>query len=327
MTFLLFLSFMATNLFSNNKTSDSWVNDWSEFVKQLSVEINKDKKGNHYIDNVNKAFNGQTVHWRGKVTEIKQPVKTNDSGIIRLSMAPQPFTALSDGMSLDSLTLTPKGDEWDSWKRVSVGSTIVFITTLDKGSIGVCVIDHWKGVGTEAGKGFTVINTKGGKCLKVIVGEDLSPAVLEGSKPILTEREIFDIGTIYYNILQTKNKLYTLIGSKPLGKFNADGLDITKGETKLSGNYNKFITLSMLVNAAGDFCPQDKVNEYNSLVEELKNKGVMPLIKKIQDDQDELASKIDVIQKRGIIIKNPEAVYISFLKLKSKKKGDVRSKN
>jgi len=150
--------------------------------------------------------------------------------------------------------------------------------------------------------------------------EGLSPTALKGSEPTLTEREIMDIGAIYSSILQAKNKLYTLIGSRPLGIFNADGLDITKGGTKLSGKYNKFVTLSILVDAAGDFCPQDKVNEYNSLLEELKNENVMPLIKRIQNDHDRLASKIDAIQKRGITINDPETVYTSYLGLISKKK-------
>jgi hypothetical protein len=135
----------------------------------------------------------------------------------------------------------------------------------------------------------------------------------------LTNNEIMEVGKKYEKVLDSKKKLFKKIGSKPIGKYNADGLDLTVGKTELSGKYNKLVTLSILVHVAGEFCPAEKVDEYYSLREELADKGVMSVIEEIQNAQTELGSKLNAISKRGITIENTDSVYTLYFNLKSKK--------
>jgi hypothetical protein len=154
----------ADQEFVKSQSRDTWATDWPTFVKRLSAEAAKD---NYFVGNVNAAFSGKKVKWAGKVTEIEGPKKDGDSGMIRLSMKPEKLELKSGAPTLDSLVLTPDGDEWKTWRSVSVGETVLFTTTLDEGSlVPKCVLMKMDGMGPNAGKTIVWINTKGGSCLK-----------------------------------------------------------------------------------------------------------------------------------------------------------------
>jgi hypothetical protein len=145
---------------------EAWATDWPTFVKRLSVEVAKD---NYFVGNVNAAFSGKKVEWTGKVTEINRPEKDGDSGLIRLSMKSEKLELQSGAPNLDSLVLTPDGDEWKTWTSISAGEEVRFRTTLDEGSlVPKCVLMKMDGMGPNAGKTIVWINTKGGSCLKTL---------------------------------------------------------------------------------------------------------------------------------------------------------------
>jgi len=159
LTFCMAFALMGTGL-----AADDWLTDWSAFVKQLSIEVTKDK---NFVGNVNNAFSGKSVEWVGKVTEIKKSTKPGESSLIRLAMKPEALK-MSGSPTLDNLTLIPEDNEWDSWKTASVGDSVRFSTTLDEGSfLPKCVLIYMVGMGQNAGKTVAWINTKGGKCLGV----------------------------------------------------------------------------------------------------------------------------------------------------------------
>lgn len=122
--------------------------------------------------------------------------------------------------------------------------------------------------------------------------------ISQAQKQRLDKSVVLDLVATYKSILRSKDKLFKLIGSKPIGKYNADGLDLTQGGTELSGKYNKFLSLSQVVQLAGDFCPQKQIDEYNSLLNELTKKGVIAIIKEIQNGQAKLKSKLNGIDKK-----------------------------
>ena len=151
------------------KITCTWTNNWSAFVKELSGQVAKD---NYFVGNVNSAFSGKRVEWNGTVTEIKRPEKSDESGLIRLSMKTETLVMKSGSPILDRLVMTPDGDEWATWETVSVGSVVVFATTLDEGEfVPKCVLSKMDGMGANAGTVRAWINTKGGSCRKVI-GQD-----------------------------------------------------------------------------------------------------------------------------------------------------------
>jgi hypothetical protein len=147
------------------KASISWSNDWSIFVNELSEKVAKD---NNYVYNVDEAFNGKTVEWTGKVGEIKRPNAAEDLASITLSMKPERLTFMLGAVTLERLTLKPTTGEWETWKSISVNDTVIFRTTLDKGTIPPeCVLTKLDMAGANEGKVIAWINTKGGSCLKV----------------------------------------------------------------------------------------------------------------------------------------------------------------
>ena len=79
-------------------------------------------------------------------------------------------------------------------------------------------------------KTATLVVTVVAICLVVCIA-----AHADTKKGDLTESEIVDIGKTYEGILQSKNKLFKLVGSRPVGEFDAEGLDLTAGGTELSG--------------------------------------------------------------------------------------------
>jgi hypothetical protein len=143
----------------------AWTNDWTAFVKELKKEIKKD---NYYVNNVNIAFLGKSVVWTGTVKEIRRPPNERPFPSVDLSMKSEDLGFASGKTTLDSLSLQPEGDEWNTWQNVSVGDKVVFRTTLDVFPYvsPKCVFSLMVGVGSGAGTNIAWISAKGGVCLK-----------------------------------------------------------------------------------------------------------------------------------------------------------------
>jgi hypothetical protein len=133
-------------------------------VKELSKEVVKDDS---YASNVDRAFDGKTVEWTGKVKQIRRPEKDEKSPGIEFSMKPETLVLnKSKTVTLEKLNVQPADDEWETWKSVTVGDTVVFRTTLNSSSAAFPVLMVMQGMGVNAGTTAAWINTKGGSCLK-----------------------------------------------------------------------------------------------------------------------------------------------------------------
>jgi hypothetical protein len=161
----LSFAFVAIGLAQGGGNAEAWATDWSAFVKRLSAEATKQ---DYFVDNVNAAFSGKKVTWTGSVTKIEPPKNESDSALIFLSMKSVKLELKSGPQTLDRLTLVPKGDDWKTWKSVTVGDTVLFTTTLDHSDAFPCVLAKMNGFGSHAGETIVWINTKGGSCLKIV---------------------------------------------------------------------------------------------------------------------------------------------------------------
>ena len=160
----LIIASMQIGFSQESTIAENWSNDWSTFVRELSKVVMKD---NSYVANVNTVFLGRSVQWNGTVKEIKLPGSDPKSGMIKMSMRSEELNLGQRKTTLEEIVLSPEGYEWSTWKNVSIGETVIFRTTLDGGSfIPNCVLSILTGVGTNAGKVVTWINTNGGVCLK-----------------------------------------------------------------------------------------------------------------------------------------------------------------
>ena len=153
----------GTGPIAEQKTPASWTNDWSAFVNELSKEYARAKSG---VTNVGEAFNGKTVEWTGKVTWISRPAKGERMPAIDVFMKPETLV-FDKSYSLAGVHVSPTPDEWETWKSVSVGDTVVFRTTLVPGGLALpatmIVIGQQSGPDRE----LIQISTKGASCLKI----------------------------------------------------------------------------------------------------------------------------------------------------------------
>lgn len=146
----------------------TWTKNWSAFVKQIALV--SPKPGESFARSANIVFHGSRVTWTGKVTQIDQPQEAGKSGRIGFSMNTETLALQDSGkVGFLDLQLRPEGDEWKTWGSVSVGDTVSFATTLDKGETYVLSFFKFFNQPEPLGSGeFILVHTKGGSCLKIV---------------------------------------------------------------------------------------------------------------------------------------------------------------
>lgn len=150
--------------------SAGWEQDWAAFGKHISpylvnVKMYPPQRGSGWyipsdsFKELTAVVDGHTVSWVGKVGSI---VFTEGTARVSMQMAPQTVPVQPEHTAvLDSLQVTSKKEETQSWEKISCGDWVRFRTTI-KGSSILPGVFFMKGLGNHEGEWSIGISTDGG---------------------------------------------------------------------------------------------------------------------------------------------------------------------
>ena len=98
----------------------TWQSDWKEFTKEYPKTEGQESQ--------TKQFMGKDVVWKAKVTKVSPPEEGKKTGTVELAMDPP--LRLGTKYSIDSISLKPTQDDWNTWTKVKITQEVVFQTRL-----------------------------------------------------------------------------------------------------------------------------------------------------------------------------------------------------
>ena len=109
---------------ANNTDPQEWQKDWAQFGSALTEFC---RMTNTTWGHAEGMFEGKEVEWTGMIAKIDRGDGGQREGRVDFKM-PEVAVRMTDNYTyqLREVSLTPKADEWTTWKNAKAGDTVTF---------------------------------------------------------------------------------------------------------------------------------------------------------------------------------------------------------